>query len=104
MRRDFFDPAPEQQNVILVNAATLREAARLIESCEACNQTRSEIPFDWVLDPIAGSDPKVTDYILETLNVHQIRYSFPVRVRVQVRKMFFPDAMLIGSKEYRLWP
>jgi hypothetical protein len=32
--RDFFDPTPEQQNVILVDAATLSRAARLIESCE----------------------------------------------------------------------
>jgi len=34
MPRDFFDPTPEQQNVVLVDAATLREAERLIESCE----------------------------------------------------------------------
>jgi hypothetical protein len=27
---DFFDPTPEQQNVVLVDAATLREAERLI--------------------------------------------------------------------------
>ena len=34
MPRDFFDPTPEQQNVVLVNAATLPEAERLIESCD----------------------------------------------------------------------
>jgi hypothetical protein len=38
MPRDFFDPTPEQQNVILIDAATLRRAERLIESCEACNE------------------------------------------------------------------
>jgi hypothetical protein len=32
MPRDFFDPTPEQQNVVLVDAATLREAEKLIES------------------------------------------------------------------------
>jgi len=37
MLRDFFDPTPEQQNVVLIDAATLREAERLIESCEHCN-------------------------------------------------------------------
>jgi len=37
MPRDFFDPTPEQQNVILVDGATLREAEKLIESCESCN-------------------------------------------------------------------
>jgi len=43
--RDFFDPTPEQQNVVLVDAATLREAERLIESCEACNPEGAQIPF-----------------------------------------------------------
>jgi hypothetical protein len=31
---DFFDPTPEQ-NVILIVAATLREAGQLIESCDS---------------------------------------------------------------------
>jgi len=34
---DFFDPTPEQQNVVLINTATLHEAERLIDSCEGCN-------------------------------------------------------------------
>ena len=46
MNRDFFDPTPEQQNVVLVSAATLREAEKQIESCESCNPTGAEIPFD----------------------------------------------------------
>jgi len=37
MPRDFFDPAPEEQNVVLVSAATFREAEKQIESCEHCN-------------------------------------------------------------------
>jgi hypothetical protein len=36
MPRDFFDPTPEQQNVVLVDAATLREAEKLIESRVHC--------------------------------------------------------------------
>jgi hypothetical protein len=32
--RDFFDPTPEQQNMVLINTATLHEAERLIESRE----------------------------------------------------------------------
>jgi len=35
--RDFFDPTPEQQNVLLIDPATLRKAEQLIESCEGCN-------------------------------------------------------------------
>jgi hypothetical protein len=43
----------------------VREAEQLIESCEGCNHA-SEIPFDNVLDRVTGSDPSMTDYILET--------------------------------------
>ena len=64
MTRDFFDPAPEQQNVILVQVTALRNAESLIESCEHCNEN-AEVPFDWILDRVTGSDPGVTDYILE---------------------------------------
>jgi hypothetical protein len=49
----------EQQNVILIDVATLREAERMFESCEHCHPQDADIPFDW------GSDPTVTDYILE---------------------------------------
>ena len=65
MPRDFFDPTPEQQNVILVDAATLRESEKRIESCERCHPDDADIPFDWILDRVTGSDPSVTDYILE---------------------------------------
>ena len=65
MARDFFDPTPEQQNVVLIDDATLREAERLIESCEHCNRNGAEIPFDNILDRVTGSDPSVTDYVLE---------------------------------------
>jgi ssDNA-binding Zn-finger/Zn-ribbon topoisomerase 1 len=66
MSRDFFDPTPEEQNVVLVDTATLRKAERLIESCENCNLDAAEIPFDNILDRLTGSDPSVTDYVLET--------------------------------------
>lgn len=64
MPRDFFDPTPEQQNVVLVDTATLRKAEKLIESCEHCNPDGPEIPFDNILDRLTGLDPSVTDYIL----------------------------------------
>jgi hypothetical protein len=65
MPRDFFDPTPEQRNGVLVDAATLLEYERLIESCQHCNPIGAEIPFDWVLDRVMGSDSSVTDYVLE---------------------------------------
>jgi hypothetical protein len=64
--RDFFDPSPEQQNVVLIESTTLRTAERLIESCEHCNEEHAQIPFDWILDRVTGSNPSVTDYILES--------------------------------------
>ena len=50
---------------MLVESATLRQAERLIESCEHCNEEGAQIPFDNILDRVTGSDPSVTDYILE---------------------------------------
>ena len=65
MLRDFFDPTPEEQVVVLVDTAALRKAEGLIESCEHCNEEGAQIPFDNILDRVTGSDPSVTDYILE---------------------------------------
>jgi len=48
-----------------VNAATLRQAENLIESCEHCNPDGAEIPFDAILDHVTRCDNRVTDYILE---------------------------------------
>ena len=62
---DFFDPTPEEQQVVLIDAETRRKAEKLIESCEYCNSLGAEIPFDNILDRVTGSDPSVTDYILE---------------------------------------
>jgi hypothetical protein len=45
MTRDFFDPTPEEQQVVLIDAETLRKAEKLIESCEGCNPEGAEIPF-----------------------------------------------------------
>jgi hypothetical protein len=58
MPRDFFDPTPEQQIVVLVGVATLRKAERLIESCEQCNPEGAQIPFDNILERVTGSDPR----------------------------------------------
>jgi hypothetical protein len=65
MPRDFFDPTPEEQSIVLVDTATLREAEKLIESCEHCNPDGAEIPLDNILDRVTGSGPSVTDCILE---------------------------------------
>jgi len=46
---------------VLVDTRTLRQAERLIESCEHCNEEGAEIPFDNILNRVTGSDPRLTD-------------------------------------------
>jgi hypothetical protein len=65
MGRDYFDPTPEEQVVVLVESKALRRAERMIESCEHCNPGGAEIPFENVLYRVMGADPTVTDYLLE---------------------------------------
>jgi hypothetical protein len=36
---DFFDPTPEQQIIVLIDAATLRNAEQLIESWEQSDES-----------------------------------------------------------------
>jgi hypothetical protein len=72
MPRDFFDPTPEQQVVVLVDIATLRQAERLIESCEDCNALGAEISFDWILDRITGSDLRSERDGLHTGNAGEV--------------------------------
>jgi len=62
--RNFFDPPPQTQTVVLVDTRTLRNAERLILGCQYCSPTNAEIPFDWILDRITGADPTLTDYIM----------------------------------------
>jgi hypothetical protein len=52
MSPDFFDPTPEEQRIVLIEATTLHQAERLIESCEQCNPDGAEIPFDNILDRV----------------------------------------------------
>src|SRR5215831_16890407 len=79
MSGDFFDPTPEQQVVVLVESATLRQAERLIESCEHCNEEGAEIPFDNILDRVTASDPSVTDYESPNTNARTIHPGYEVR-------------------------
>jgi hypothetical protein len=51
--------------VVLIKAAALRKAEALIKVSEHCNEQGAEIPFAVILDRVTGSNPKVTDYVLE---------------------------------------
>jgi CheY-like chemotaxis protein len=60
------DQKVEDQDVVLVDGETLRKAEQMVVSCEGCNPA-AEIPFDQLLDQLTGSDPWVTNYILQQL-------------------------------------
>ena len=59
---DFFDPTPEDQNVVLIDAATLHKAEKLVVCCEGCNPVDAELPFNCVLDRVT-SNVHITGYI-----------------------------------------
>lgn len=59
------DLVPEQQNLIVISAHTIHQAERRIFSCENCSPADAEIPFDWILDEVTGSDSTTTDYFME---------------------------------------
>jgi len=65
MAQNFFDPSLGQHDIVLIDATRIREAERLIESCEHCNREFSWTLFECVLDEITGCDPDLTDYLLE---------------------------------------
>jgi hypothetical protein len=64
MNLDFLNLTPEELNIILVGAVTIATALEQVAACEACSRN-AEIPFDTILDQMTGSDPSVTDYVLE---------------------------------------
>jgi hypothetical protein len=64
MSRDFFDQTPEKQ-AVLIEREVIRNAEGFIYSCEHCNPQGADLPFVEILDVMTGSDPKITDYILE---------------------------------------
>jgi len=65
--REFFEPTPEEQNVVLIDSDILHQAEDLVAGCEACSADDAEIPFEVVLDTLSGNDPAVTDYNSKSL-------------------------------------
>ena len=71
-------PVWRNTNPVTVDAATLRQAERLIDGCEACSPDTAEIPFDHVLDSVTGCDPEFTDYVLSE-SAHCPKCSTPLQ-------------------------
>ena len=63
---DFFASQPKHKISVLIGASELRQAERLIRSCEECNPSGAKVPFDKILDFVTDSNPAITDYVLET--------------------------------------
>ena len=65
MARGSFDQLPNNKTWSS-STHNVHKAEQRIESCEHCNPEGAEIPFDNILGRITGSNPSVTDYILES--------------------------------------
>ena len=65
MDRELFDQTPGKRVVVFIEREVIRNAEGSIESCEHCNPERADLPFVVILDLMRGSDPKITDYVLE---------------------------------------
>jgi hypothetical protein len=65
MAQNFCHLPPDEQIIVLVTAAVLRQAQNLIAFCEYCDSENAELLFDNLLDRITGSDPTRTEYVLE---------------------------------------
>ena len=65
MAQEFFHLPPEEQIIVLVTTAVLRQAQNLLAFCEHCDSENAELLFDNLLDRITGSDPTRTEYVLE---------------------------------------
>jgi hypothetical protein len=44
MSRNFFDPTPEEQQIVLIEEAGLRKAEKLIESCRRATRKALRFP------------------------------------------------------------
>jgi hypothetical protein len=61
---DWFDPACEHVEVVLISGETLRKAEQQIISCESCAPSFANLPFECVLDRLTACDPLSTNYLL----------------------------------------
>ncbi len=60
----YFEPNPEETDVVFVDEPTLLEAQSFVSGCEHCEPETSEIAFDQILDSITGCDPTITEYVI----------------------------------------
>jgi hypothetical protein len=65
MTRDFLRPNSRRTESNPHRRGDTAQSREAVESCEHCNAEGAEIPFDNILDRVTGSDPSVTDYVLE---------------------------------------
>jgi hypothetical protein len=50
--------------LMTVSADVIRRAERMLAGCETCALDDAQVPFNWVLDKVTGSDPKTVDYLI----------------------------------------
>src|SRR5262249_44574612 len=50
--------------LMTVSAEVIRRAEKMLAGCERCAPDDAQLPFNWVLDKVTGSDPKTVDYLI----------------------------------------
>ena len=65
MSPDFYNLAPEDRVIVLVEIKDVKEAESLVLFCEHCGPGDADLSFDIIVDILSESDPATTDYVLE---------------------------------------
>jgi hypothetical protein len=66
MPSEFFNAKANDQQILFVVEEHVRQAEHLILSCEYCNGTGADLPFDSVLALVTNCDPRVIHHVLIT--------------------------------------
>jgi hypothetical protein len=64
MESDFFDPPPDELQLVVIGEVTVASTLQVVLSCEHCHPDEAQIPFDWILDQITGRSGATTDHVL----------------------------------------
>lgn len=65
MPKESFDPPIEEVQVVFVRRDVASAALRFVAGCENCRGDEAVMPFEWILDRLAGQSTAICDYILE---------------------------------------
>ena len=71
--------------LVTVNAAQIREAESKIEGCGYCHPDDSELPFDWILERVAGKAGMVDFMMVETAKCPNCKQTLTEKTLVELK-------------------